>query len=128
VPEQKYLLVALAHEAGKPIPALIAEALDDAAYVGDRCRLVQGGAGSPAHDIREGKFPGDDARDPSLPCPRYLGPALHSAHRCDSLEECDDGFCKDVIAITGDHMGSVCHIDILGVWALFEETLGPCLT
>jgi hypothetical protein len=27
-PEQKDLLVALAHETGKPIPALIAEALD----------------------------------------------------------------------------------------------------
>lgn len=57
-----------------------------------------------------------------------IGPTLRSARRCDSLEECDDGFCEDVIAITGDHMGSVCHIDILGVRALFEETLGPCLT
>ena len=57
-----------------------------------------------------------------------IGPALRSARRCDSLEECDDGFCEDVIPITGDHMGSVCHIDILGVRALFEETLGPCLT
>src|SRR2546426_7936193 len=28
-PEQKGLLVALAHETGKPIPALIAEALDE---------------------------------------------------------------------------------------------------
>ena len=74
------------------------------------------------------------AHTPMLPekdaniCTWCVGPALRSARRCDSLEECDDGFCEDVIAITGDHMGSVCHVDILGVRALFEETLGPCLT
>jgi len=64
---------------------------------------------------------------PSLHWMWCLGPALRSARRCDSLEECDDGFCEDVIAITGDHMGSVGHVDILGVRALFEEALGPCL-
>ena len=58
----------------------------------------------------------------------HIGPALRSARRCDSLEEGDDGFCEDVIPITGDHMGGVCHVHILGVRALFEETLGPCLT
>ena len=57
-----------------------------------------------------------------------VGPALRSVRWCDSLEECDDGFCENVIPITGDHMGSVCHVDILGVRALFKETLGPCLT
>jgi hypothetical protein len=51
-----------------------------------------------------------------------------SVRRCDSLEEGDDGFREDVIAITGNHMGSVCHVDILGVRALFEKTLGTCLT
>jgi len=63
-----------------------------------------------------------------LHCPSGVALALRSARRCDSLEECDDGFCKDVIAITGDHMGSVGHVHILGVRTLFEETLGPCLT
>jgi hypothetical protein len=54
--------------------------------------------------------------------------AFHSSRRHDTLEECDDGSCEDVIAIARDHMGGVCHIHILGVRALFEETLGPCLT
>jgi len=52
------------------------------------------------------------------------GSILRASCRCGSLEECYDGFCEDVIAITGDHMGRVCHVDILGVLALFEETLG----
>jgi hypothetical protein len=50
------------------------------------------------------------------------------AWRRDSLEEGDDGFCEDVIPVTGDHMGGVCHVDILSVRALGEETLRPCLT
>ena len=52
------------------------------------------------------------------------GSVLRASCRCGSLEECDDGFCEDVIAITGDHMGRVYHVDILGVRALLEETLG----
>ncbi len=48
--------------------------------------------------------------------------------RCDALEERDDGSGEDVIAITGDHMGGVRHVHILGVRTLGEETLGPRLT
>lgn len=51
-----------------------------------------------------------------------------SVRRCDSLEEGDDGFCEDVIPITGDHVSGIGHVHILGVRALLEETLGPCLT
>src|SRR3712207_4240367 len=51
-------------------------------------------------------------------------PVPRSARRCDSLEEGDDGFCEDVIPITGDHMGRVCLVYILGVRTLFEKTLG----
>src|SRR5437867_6258029 len=97
-PEQNALLVELAHETGKPLPALIAEALDDEAFVGDRCRLVlrtcPGRRGSPARDMREGKFPGVIAGEPSLHWTWCVGPALRSARRCDSLEEGDNGFCK----------------------------------
>jgi hypothetical protein len=50
-------------------------------HVGGRSRLVQGrapgGAGSPARDMREGKFPGDDSWNPSLHC-RCCGRACSS--------------------------------------------------
>jgi hypothetical protein len=48
--------------------------------------------------------------------------------RYDSLEECDDGSCEDIVPITGDHVGGVGHVHILGVRALLQETLGPRLT
>ena len=66
----------------------------------------------------------------SMPCiPRPgVGPALRSSRRYDSLEEPDDGFCEDVIPITGDHMGGIRHVHILGVRALLQETLRPCFT
>ena len=93
----------------------------------DRYQTRDGQSAS-ARAMREGAFPGDDAGEISLHCPGCGGPALCSARWCDSLEESDDGFCEDVIAITGNHVGSICHVHILGVRALFEETLGPCLT
>ena len=93
----------------------------------DRYQTRDGQSAS-ARAMREGAFPGDDAGEISLHCPGCGGPALCSARWCDSLEESDDGFCEDVIAITGNHVGSICHVHIFGVRTLFEETLGPCLT
>lgn len=78
--------------------------------------------------LTEGSFPGDDVWDPSLHCTWCVGPALRSARRCNSLEEGDDGVREDVIPITGNHMGGVGHVHILGVRALLEEKLGTRLT
>ena len=72
--------------------------------------------------VQSGTF---DVRSPARSLPEKHTPL---ARRCDSLEEGDDGFCEDVIPVTSDHMGGVCHVDILSVPALREETLRPCLT
>jgi hypothetical protein len=71
---------------------------------------------------------GDEAALATGSGPRGIGPALRSSRRYDSLEEGDDGTCEDVIPITGNHMGGVRHVHILGVRTLGEKTLGPCLT
>jgi hypothetical protein len=50
------------------------------------------------------------------------------AHWYGPVEERDDRVGKDVVAITSHHVSGVLDVDILGMGALFEETLGPPLT